>query len=332
MTEQAHLVVWLDLEQVSDPEAYLLWLQRLLIEAPAELRFIAVDSRDAPAYEPLHKVEPVRVHTEPCDLDVLAAVVDLAEAAGKDTPGGQFRVLLAKLGQAIAAGEMTRAVPLAALALEVAAAQGWSHLGAVVHMMLAGAYSALGQPLEAAKAYTEAESLGAECEAREQGAKTDGKPSAADQAGQANPQANPVVYGRHLRLQARLGQGASMVAYGAWRQAATVYLNAAPLAASLEDARAELDCFRLASACAEHHGETSEAWDCGMRGFNVGITMDEETRSTSSMPYLCEHLERFTTRHAAYRAHRGPLLEHVEKLLGPEWRPRAVSNAGAVDS
>ncbi len=306
----ALLATWLDPDEVSDAKSYLLWLQHLVHEAAAELRFFVVDAMALPAYTPLLEAEPVLVTGQACDLDMPAALEELAQQAGTDTPGGKFRQLLVKLGAAASAGDLTIAVPMAAAATAIATAQGWPHFAALVQMSLAGGYSALGRHLEAVHCYGEAERLGAESEKIPESESNEGG----------------APYGTRIRLQARFGQGAGLIAHGAWPTAAQVYLQAHALAEALSDLRAQLDCFRLASVCYEQSGELQKAWDAGMRGFGIGADMDEQTRKTSTLPYLCEQLERMTSR-SEYAAHRAPLVQRAEQLLGPDFRPSKKSVA-----
>ncbi len=310
------LAVWLDADEVNDPQSYLLWLQRLIHETPAEIRFFVVAGRTDDAFVQLHAAEPVLVVAQPCDLDMPSALQELAQQAGTDTPGGQFRQLLVKLGTLLGQGDLGGALPLAQAAGMIATAQGWPHLAALVQMTLATGYTALARHLDAVQCYAEAERLGAESE---QALTSNDQKEQDDQEG-SRP------YATRIRLQARFGQGAALIAHGAWAHAAQAYQQALPLAEALADLRAQLDCLRLASLCQERSGQLKHAWDLGMRGFSLGATMDDETRKSSTLPYLCEQLERLTA-HADYAAHRAPLLQHCEQLLGPDWRP---SSKGAA--
>ena len=106
-------------------------------------------------------------------------------------------------------------------------------------------------------------------------------------------------------------------------------MEAAAIAKSLSDARTELDGYRLASVSYAEHGEVRLAWELGMRGFQSGLAMDDETRKTSTLPYLADHLLRMTQRHEAYGAHRKPLEEQLAKLLGADWRGQLIATRAA---
>jgi len=300
------LAVWLMPDEVRSWEGYLLWLQRLTQKMPPNIRLLVVDQREAPQYAPLAKVDPLRVLEQTCDLSVLAALEELATSAGTDTPGGAFRKLQTECAARLAAGDVDAAVRAGMSASEVAKAQRWPHLAAVTSMMLAAAYSAQERPNEALAAYAEAERLGAEREAQET-ASTD-----------------EPAYGTRIRLQARLGQGAVLLSCAAYKHAAVAYEQSAVLAHQLGDAPAELDAYRLASFSHSALGDAKAAWEHGSRGFQLATGMDEETRRSSTLPYLAEHLLRLTERHGAYNAHRRPLEQHLTKLLGAAWRDQIV--------
>jgi len=300
------LAVWLMPSEVRSWEGYLLWLHRLAHKVPPNIRVLVVDQKEAPQYAALAKVDPVRVLEKACELSVLAAIEELAAAADRDTAGGAFRALQTECAARLATGNLDAAVRAGTSGSELAKAQGWPHLAAVTSMMLAAAYSAQKKPNEALAAYAAAERLGAEREAQE---------SASTQE---------PAYGTRIRLQARLGQGAVLLSCSAYKYAAVAYEQSAVLAHQLADAPTELDACRLASFCHSELGDAKAAWDLGSRGFQLGVGMDEETRRSSTLPYLAEHLLRLTERHGAYSAHRRPLEKHLANLLGAAWRDQLV--------
>jgi hypothetical protein len=315
------LCVWLDPDSACSDEAYLLWLQRIARAAPTELRFIVVDRPSAGACIPLLKVEGTRVVATPCDLDMPSALTELAQGAHEAAPsaGTEFRLLLAKVGAETAQGSLTTALPLAQAAIALATTQGWPQLAALVHLMLGSAYSAHGSPLAAAQEYTEADRLAEESEKR---AVEEGRSSSDGSA------VDPLQF-RQLRLNARFGQAATMMACGAWDQAAEIYLAAAPLAAALNDPRSELDCLRLASVCFAQNAELDKAWHAGMRGLQHAQGMEETARAASTLPYLGDHLLRMTENNSAFESYRAGLSKQFDALLGANWRPSSSRGAAA---
>lgn len=301
------LAVWLAPSEVSRPDAYMLWLQRVVRLAPAQLCFLAVDALDAPHYAPLAEVESERVVRRACQLSLAAASGEALQAASTAGPDARFRAAQAACSESLAAGDAAAADTHARAALALATQQGWPQLAAVVQMMLAASYTAASKPHDALRAYAEAERLGSERERQE----NDATATAADGDGVER-------LACMLRLHARLGQGGILLGQRSFNIGAVVYEEAASLARKCADARLELDALRLASLCRAELGEARSAWQLGMQGMQLGIAMDDETRKSSSLPYLADQLVRFTRQHGAYAAHRKPLEAQLDKLLGAD--------------
>jgi len=125
-------------------------------------------------------------------------------------------------------------------------------------------------------------------------------------------------------MQARLGRGAALIGGHAWGMAAKLYEETAPLAEELGDKRTTLDCHRLASFSYEQNNQPDEAWKAGMPGINVARDMDEETRKTSTFPYLGEGMMRLCT---GPRRSLAPQMEReIVAIAGTrDWRPKPTN-------
>ena len=298
----AVLAVWLTPDAVSSWQSYLLWLQRLLQQAPGTVRFLVVERTSAPRYALLAESAPERVIVQPSGLAVFAAIEQLTIDADRGSHDGKFRRLQAQLAARLGADDLAGARSTGAAALAVALEQGWPQLAAVVQMTLAGAYSAADKPHEAILAYAEAERMGALSEERERNAHT---------------LAGLPAYGAKIRLHACLGQAAVWLASRAYQGAAIAYEQSARVAHGLGDACAELDAYRMASKCHAALCDAEAAWQRGMQGLRVSLTMDSETRQSSSLADLAAHLRSLTRRYRVYSAHRGPLEAQLATLLQP---------------
>jgi hypothetical protein len=309
----ALVVLFLSPTKVRDPKAYQMWLQRFAHRAPSEVRIAVVDAAGAPALAELARVEPERVVCTPCALDMPQALEDISRDAGLDTPGGQLRHLLVKLGEAAKRVDLPSALGLAAAASQITTAMQWPHLGAVVQVMLAAVHLGAGNSLEALTCYAEVDRLGLETYARGESGEKAPEGTAELEGDVAK------AHGLRLRRDARFGQGSVLIAMGAWEQAAAVYLETAPFCEAIGDARGQLDSFRLACLSYENAGRPHEAWQCGMKGLEVGGAVDDLTRRTSTLAFLGEGMLRLT-KHSAYAAHAQAIDRHLQKLLGPDWR------------
>ena len=282
---------------VSGVEAYALWLQRLAQAAPPHLRFIVVEIRPANTFATLAHSEPKRVVTQSANLDMPGALEQVSADAGNlETPGGQFRHLYVQMGGAAKRGDVATADALGASAITIADGQGWPQLSGVIHFFMGSLLLQLGRHVDAYHRFV-----------------------AADGAGQRMEQSGEASGGKKMRLQGRLAAGTALLQEKAYPQAAQVYQDTVPIAEAAEDKRAALDCWRLTSYCHELAGDTKRAWSAGAQGLELAGKLDEETRRTSTLPYLGEGMLRLTS---DARLGDAPSIERkMTSLLGPEWRP-----------
>ena len=281
---------------VSDPQGYALWLQRLGQAAPPHFRFIVAEIRGTQAFAPLAQAEPKRVVTRTAELDMPAALEQIsAEAGNLDTPGGQFRHIYVQMGSAAKKGDLATADALGAAALVIAEQQGWTHLAGVIHFFMGSLLLQASRNVDAYHRFVATDASGQKSEAA-------GEPS-----------------GKKMRLQGRLAAGTALFQEKAYPQAARVYQETAPIATGAEDKRAEIDCWRLASYCYELAGDPRQAWAAGAQGLQAAATADEETRRTSTLPYLGEGMLRLTKEPNLGDA--DSIDKRMRALLGPNWRP-----------
>jgi hypothetical protein len=300
-----HLAVVLIPERVSDPDAYQLWLHRLVRVAPPNVRAIVLDVGAQPACAALAAAEPKRVMIQRAGLDMRAALEELSRNAGNDdSPGSRYRTLFVKLGNALGRQDLVRATELAESALAIATAQKWWHMTVPIHFALGGALVGAGRFEEGLARYAAAESDAVR--------------------GQNEGLAEMRTPCKVLELQSRLGRGSALIAAQAWGPAARLFEETAPIALQAADRRAALECYRLGSFCHERAGEGGEALRLGMEGVKLAKQLDQETLSTSSFVHLGEALMRLTE--SSRRRGIGAQLEReIASIAGtPDWRPRAV--------
>lgn len=296
-----HLVVVLVPAQVSDAGAWLKWLWRVVeaLQAP-HVRLVVLDDASTLALEPLAQALPEQVVTMVAGLEMGRALEELSQEAGHlDTPGGRFRDLFVRMGNAAKKGNPVRVEKLGARAVALASEQGWHALVVAARFVMAAALLADKRPEGALAHYRQAEAAAAEAEA----------------GGDAQ--------GPSLRLKARMAQGAALVAAQAHPEAAKLYAETAPLAHGVGDALMELECWRMASWCCEVAREVEPAWEHGQRAWQVGQAMDARARAHSTLPYVGEALVRLSHERQGERAARDVESE-VASVLGEGWRPRAA--------
>lgn len=300
-----HLVVVLLPAQGTDASAWLKWLGSAVEKArSAHVRLVVLDDVRTLVLEPLAETRPDKVVTIPAKLEMGRALEELSQEAGNlDSPGGQFRELFVRLGNAAAKRDVEKARTLGAQAVAVAAGQGLYELVVAAHFAVGGALLGAGRPQEALEQYQQAEAAAGESAAK----------------GQSQ--------GAQLRLSSRMAQGAARVTAQEYAQAAALYEETAPLALELKDARMELECWRMASWCREVTKEVERAWEHGRRAWEVGRAMDAGTRETSTLPYMAEALVRLSHERQGAQAARA-MESEVESILGSDWRPEAPAARG----
>jgi tetratricopeptide (TPR) repeat protein len=298
----ARLVVWLDPSEVVAPEGYRRWLRSLVQHAVAGPRFFIVDDVGAPGFLGLARAEPARVVACACALDMPSAFVALA-AELPHTPGAPLRLLQTRLAVALAEGAVPHAEALARSATQLATERGWPHLAACVQMMLAAGLSRAQRPLDALRAYGLAEQLTGPQRTS----------TRSDVGHAAAAQTAP------LQLHAKLGRAAVLLGLCSYARAAELYLESAALAHALSDGRLELDGYRLASVCYSLLREPGRAWPTAMQGLTVALRLDDDTRRTSTLLFLADHLVRLTRTSREFAAYNRPLERQLTQLLGPEW-------------
>ncbi|HEY2735235.1 MAG TPA: hypothetical protein VGI70_14665 [Polyangiales bacterium] len=148
------LVLVLRPSGVSDREAYRAWLHALSIALPREVRTIILDDARNPAFIQLCANEHAQVRTALAALDMPRALEELSRDAGHlDTPGGQFRDLFVRLGNALAKPDLASALALGDAALALTREQSLWHLSVPVHFALASGLLAHARAPEAVAHY-----------------------------------------------------------------------------------------------------------------------------------------------------------------------------------
>jgi hypothetical protein len=286
---------------------------------------VLVDVASAPQLEALAKSEPALVLTVSASLDMRGAMEEVAKEANTGKPGEELRELFVKLGGMAKRRDLAGALPLSAAATSLATSQGWPHLAAAVQVLLAGIYAAAHKPLEALRCYAEVDRFG-------QGTYALGEASDEPLPGGDGclELKGDVAKACGLRLprDARLGQGAILIAERAWEQGARVFLEASTFSGLFEDVRGQLDGLRLASFCYEQWKKPNEAWQCGLKALMVANEMDAETRRSSTLGELGKGMLRIARSFAIPRASKRDIEQQMVELLGPDWQ---ASSAPAVE-
>lgn len=300
-----HLAVVLMPSRVVEATAWVAWLREVVEKAESpHVRLVVLDDARTLTLEPLAELLPEKVVTIPARLNMPGALEELSRDAGNlDTPGGRFRDLFVRMGNAATKGVVGKVETLGAQAVALAAEQGCFSLVVTAHFVVGGALLGVKQPREALGHYQKAEAAAAEAEGR----------------GEAQ--------GADLRLKSRLAQGTALVSAQEYPPAAKLYEETAPLARKLGDALMELECWRMASWCCEMARDVDKAWEHGQCAWVVGQALEARTRETSTLAYVGEALVRLSHARQGEQAARD-VESDVVSVLGKDWRPKAVAAGG----
>ncbi len=284
---------------VSAPDALAAWVRRFVrAPLPPSVRLLLVDPADAPRYAGLAAAEPVLVMSDPVDLDMPAAIRELASQGDLADPAVQYRQHFVALLEAAGAGDRGAVTRHGADALAVAEAQGWDAQRVAVHMAVGS--SDLGAE-DTAAALVRFRTARAIAEAAEAG-------GAEDDA----PWATPLV------LKARTAEATALFMAGRDAEAGVLYQSTAPLAAAGGDDTLTLESWRMAAVCFERTGRPDFAWAAGLRAAQASEAMDADARRASTLPFVGQAMLRLAEA-PGYRAHAPAVRERMAALLGPDW-------------
>jgi tetratricopeptide (TPR) repeat protein len=301
------LVLCLAPERIEDPAGWRRWLERLGgSQIPATLRFMVGDPIAAPLLGGLDEALPDRVAVIEPRLDMPAAMEELARSEGKDGPAKDYRIHFLGLANAAGKGNLPAAEKSAGKALGVAGKEGWLDQEVAVHLALGAARLGRQAFAPAADSYRKA------IEAARR-AKAAGHPA-----------------GARLEMTAGMGLGGALLAAGQWPEAARVYAAVAPLAAAAGDRFTTLEAWRMAAYCHEQAGADAEAWRCADRALDVGSSLAEEERRSSTLPWVGLTLLRLLERHYKEGDHAMAMRARLDRLLGEGWAERIPGGSAAA--
>lgn len=301
------------------------WAQWLLAFVrsglPANVRFLVLDTAEAPVLDDLAKAEPKLVRTIEPELNMEAAPKELLREAGGTGPGVAFRRHFFEITEAAGKGNLAKVEQLVPTALAIASEHNWLDQQVVIHMAMGAAYLGAGKCAEALATYRKAGQ------------------AAADTAMQGHPA------GQKLVLQALLSEGAALLSDKQHGEAAKVYEKAAAEATAQKDHLMTLESWRMAAFCHEMAAERDAAWECGCKALDAGELLEDKLRSNSTLPYAGQGLLRLLERpkkqpqekrgwiqrflehdekeeEDPYEERRQFIMDRMGKLIGPNWQKK----------
>jgi hypothetical protein len=282
---------------ISDVAGCAQWLVELARVAPKKVRTIVLEDADEVCLAPLLAAPDGRFVCTRAALDVPGALIALSDAAGNlDTPGGKFRDLFLRMGQALQQRDLARAVAYGDAAISVALEHSLFHLAVPVNVALAASLLAGQREADGLGRYAAAESHA------QRGAEQEDEALAS--------------LCRTLQLQAVMAHGAGLAGLKRWRDAAGLFERAQPMAAVAQDAAATLDCQRLSSFCHEQDGNAPRAWQGVRLALQHAQKLDASQRQQLDFDALGQLVQRLAAARPVDEAN--PVLQQLAQLLRKE--------------
>lgn len=298
------LVLVLTPSNIVSVETWISVLHDLTRRLPSCVRVTVVDRVETPLLDHLASTMGDLVTTLSPDLDMPAAILQLANEEGRTGPGVEFRRRFMELSQLVPTGDLAAIQTKAKAALAIAQEQNWISLQFAVQMLVAAAHCNADRSQYAVACYQMARETAERAE-------TNDEPGA-----------------RKLILQARFGEAAALLQQGAYIDAAQVYEQSVNLV-SKEEPLLQLECWRMAGYCHEQSHSPQAAWQALWNAVDVAEHLNESTRQQSTLAYAGEALLRLTER-PEYQIHTRLIHNRMTALLGSGWREAARAEKHAV--
>lgn len=264
---QGYLVAYLAPKDIDDIKQWAQWLLHAAHTGiPQKVRIMVIDACYSPVLESVAKYYLRQVASITPNLQMGAAVNELASAGDPANPGVQFRKAFVHLTQAIGRKDMAMVEQMATKALKIAGHNQWHQMKVTVHMARGAAYLGDQQFEKAFQVYGEARKV-------------------AEQAYAAGDPASG-----KLAVTAIFSQGAAMVAAKNCTVAAEVYGHAVPYAKKTEDYYNLMEAWRMAGFCYQQLHDEQNAWHCYWQALEVAPQLDEKLRPNSTLPYVGQAL------------------------------------------
>lgn len=300
-----HMVGFIHPQSVSDEDAYLQWLiERLEHGLPASVRLMLLDSDKGDRYERLTLYCEGKIHNLFPNLDMPAALTEMAaeaQAQSPHDPGIQYQAAFAALMQHSQKGDLEQARMSAEQARAIALKQNWPHLEVAAYLALAATETNQQAFDEAYRQYAHA----------------------IDRATQIEDQA----LRQRLTMQAHLGEGGARVADQDFEVAMAAYQAGANLALQLEDHVMALEAWRMVGYCAQQEKRWIDSWEAYQQGLQSATQIPADSVAHTTLPYLGHAmLEEVASKAGQTHQDKVKVMETLDKLLGADWQNQPLTS------
>lgn len=294
-----HFVPYLLPKTVSDEQAWLKWVEKLLnLDVPSKIRIMVKEDERRPLFETLVENYPERTQVLVPDLDMGNIIQEVLAEATKNKenePGVQLQQLMIRLDQTVTRLQMSEAEQYAAQAVEMAGKEGWAHLQVIALFTLANGYIGGKNFDKAVESYRKARQIAADFGVKE-------------------PQ-----IGKQLEIQAIMGEAGCYLGKQDFATGAVTYAQAAPLAREIDKPHLELEAWRMTAFCRHYLKDHTDAWGFYRKALETGEKIDPELRPSTTLPYVGQALLELRSKSGTDQK-QYELEEEINALLGENWQ------------
>lgn len=296
--QEGNVVAWLTPEYVRDYAAWENWMADALAQGfPPKVRLMLAGTAEEHGFANLRAKHGSSFITIIPNLDMPAAMRQLAASGDRNDPGTQYRMHFVDMGQAAATGNFEKMQSEGLKAILIAQQQpGWEHLEVA-------AYVAMGNAMLREKA-RHAESLDffeKACLSAKRGVQS------------GNP-AGPIAL-----CQALFAKGVAHLNAKEFELATQTYEAIVPVSAEIKNGVFQtVEAWRMAGYCHEQARRSQNAWDCNMAALDAAELLDEQIRANSTLPYVGTALVRLSETLGKHRE-LPQIRQKMETWVGPDW-------------
>ena len=246
---------------------YEMWLADA-IEARIDprVRLLLIDRKETMLLDKLAKKYQGIVHTIQPELDMPAAIRQLAATGNPSDPGVKFRKAFVELTQAATRADISAVNKLAVLPLSIATENNWMPMQVAVHAVKGNTFLNAKRYNEALQVYDHAYQLAA--------------------AGYA--QGDEI--GGILTIQLLFAKATVFISTKNFREAAETYSQAATRSEALKDYFQVMEARRMEGFCHQQLSKPYESWDAYNLALQCAEQLDTMTLENSTFPYVGQAL------------------------------------------
>ncbi len=311
----ARAVAYLSPADISSFGSWEKWLSQVIeAEVPALILLMLTDVIDGKEGH-LQKIAtqyPQQVKTLQPQLDMTAAMKEVAAAGDPQHPGVQFQMLFLDLSQAAGQGNMKQVEPLAHQCLTMARQQGWPHLQVAVFFVLVSAWMGKKNYQKVLQTYDQACTVA------------------------KNMYETQQMCGHPLYIQTLLARASALIAPKTeicdFEAAYHDYEHAAQVASKLPEedpARSYhlMEAWRMMGHCKEQLKDYRMAQSCYQQSLHFGQAMKPAERGSSTLPYAGAALLRINAR-IGKKEEALAIHQQMVALAGEDWEAKVITKKG----